>query len=945
MKQLLSLLFLLTLSAYTGLAQTVTTVPTFPKADQPVTITVDVTGTSLANFAWDNTNNPVWIWAWITEGCSSSCDAPTNVDPATSAQNAAKVARISTNKYNIQITPTTFFNKPASEIKTIGLKLKSRAWSDNKQTDVDKFITFAEGLQLNIASPTTFPVFKNAGEQLVITANASEVSDLTITINGNTVQTATGATGITYTQSVSGTGSSTVTISADNGTETVEKSFVYTIRTVTVAAGRPSGVVDGINYSGDATRATLSLWAPNKTSVYVIGDFNNWTPLANYQMKKDGEHFWLELSGLTAGVEYGFQYLVDESLYVADPYADKILDPDDQYIPATTYPDLKPYPSLAAHTQSYFNRVSVLQTNKPAYTWQHINYTKPVKENLVIYELHIRDFFDSDHRNYQTLIDTITYLKNLGVNAVELMPITEFNGNDSWGYNPTFMFAPDKYYGTANKLREFVDVCHGLGMAVILDIVMNQQDLPNPYVLMYYDFAAGKPTANNPWFNRDATHPFNVFYDMNHESKYTQAYLDTVNHYWLHEFRVDGFRFDLSKGFTQTNNPNDVAAWSAYDASRVAILERMADRIWSHTPDAYVILEHLAVNDEEKVLAEYRAAEGHGMMLWGNLNYAYNQNTMGFSDGSDISGIYYGNRNWTTPHVVGYMESHDEERLMYKNEQFGNTSGSYSVKNIATGLERVKAAELMFYTVPGPKMLWQFGELGYDKSINTCSDGSISNDCRVAAKPILWSYYEDTNRKALHDFTVSLLALRNQYSVFTAGAATLPSSNNLAKQMFIRNTPYTESPTQASQMNVTVVANFDVVQQDITVAFPHAGTWYDYFTPGVAVNVTAATRTVTLPAGGYKLYTDVNLGGPVTAAEETTAGRKYSFYPNPTPGPFRMELSDASLSVSMTDAYGRPVSYTRTGATLDISNLPNGLYLLLITDKAGMTWTRKIIKQ
>ncbi len=199
---------------------------------------MDVTGTSLANFDWDATSNPVWIWAWIAEGCSSSCDAPTNVDPATDAQSAAKATRISTNKYLIKLTPTTFFNKPASAIKKMGLKLKSHAWSDNKQTDNDKFIDFAEGLQLSITSPSTFPVFKNAGEQLVITANASEASALAIAINGSTVKTATAATSITYTQSISGTGSSTVTITADNGTEKCRE-VLYAIRCERLLWWRP----------------------------------------------------------------------------------------------------------------------------------------------------------------------------------------------------------------------------------------------------------------------------------------------------------------------------------------------------------------------------------------------------------------------------------------------------------------------------------------------------------------------------------------------------------------------------------------------------------------------------------------------------------------------------------------------------------------------------------
>ncbi|MEJ0030023.1 MAG: alpha-amylase family glycosyl hydrolase [Bacteroidota bacterium] len=297
------------------------------------------------------------------------------------------------------------------------------------------------------------------------------------------------------------------------------------------------------------------------------------------------------------------------------------------------------YPSAALKSQWYFNRASVLQTGQTPYNWQAANYQKPAKHQLVIYELLIRDFFDSNNRNYKMLTDTLSYLKRLGVNAIELMPVTEFNGNDSWGYNPTFMFAPDKYYGTKNDLKKFVDTCHENDIAVILDIVMNHQDIPNSYAMMDFDFGAFKPTPNNKWFNVNATHPFSVFNDLNHESSYTKAYLDTVNYYWLSEYKVDGFRYDLSKGFTQKNNPTDVNAWSAYDASRIAILKRMSDKIWSSFPDAYVILEHFAANDEEKELAEYRADEGKGMMPWANLNGPFNQNTMGYSENSDISSI------------------------------------------------------------------------------------------------------------------------------------------------------------------------------------------------------------------------------------------------------------------------------------------------------------------
>ncbi|MFM8294360.1 MAG: alpha-amylase family glycosyl hydrolase, partial [Microcystaceae cyanobacterium] len=102
----------------------------------------------------------------------------------------------------------------------------------------------------------------------------------------------------------------------------------------------------------------------------------------------------------------------------------------------------------------------------------------------------------------------ISYLRKLGVNAIELMPVMEFNGNESWGYNPTFMLAPDKAYGPKNELKRLIDICHKNGMAVILDIALNHQDLPNPLVMMDFDFTAGKPTAGNKWFNPAAKHPF-----------------------------------------------------------------------------------------------------------------------------------------------------------------------------------------------------------------------------------------------------------------------------------------------------------------------------------------------------------------------------------------------------------------------------------------------------
>jgi 1,4-alpha-glucan branching enzyme len=841
--------------AVVALSQTVTTNPPIPRADEPVTITVNVTGTSLNGYSWNNATSPVWIWAWIAEECTSNCDAPTNINPATSAQDAAKVTRISTNPdvYQITITPTTFFNKPASEIKKIGLKLKTVNWNDNKQTDNDRFVTFFSGFVVNITQPSVFPLFKSQGETVSITANASEVSDLTIKVNGATVKEVASTTMVTLDHIVSELpGAVSVTVEAYNGLETKTSSFEYIVRTTTVNQSRPIGIIDGINYdANDPTKVTLSLWAPTKSSVYVVGDFTGWSVQPEYLMKKDGEHFWIEVSGLEAMKEYAFHYLLDEAIYVADPYADKILDPDDQYIPNETYPNLMEYPSAARKQEWYFNRLSVLQTNQEDFTWQVENFVKPKKEALVIYELLIRDFFDIENRNFQNLIDTIGYFKRLGVNAIELMPVMEFAGNDSWGYNPTFMFAVDKYYGTKNKLKEFIDRCHAEGIAVILDIVLNHQDTPHPYLLMDFNFTSFKPNPTNPWFNVEATHPFSVFFDMNHESAYTKSYADTVNHYWLTEFKADGLRFDLSKGFTQKNTGTDVGFWSAKDDSRIALLKRMYDDIEEHSPGKYLILEHFADNSEEKILSDY------GFMFWGNLNHAYSQMSLGFSDGATIAGSSYKNRSWTSPNLVAYMESHDEERMMFRNLQFGNVLNNYSIKNLKTALERVKLASAFFFTIPGPKMIWQFGELGYDVSIDY--------NGRVGQKPLHWEYYENADKKKLWTTFSHLIKLKTSYDLFQSTDFTIQEATPYIKQITLRNSPYTASPTLTQDMNAVVVGNYDVSSKTVTMNFPHTGNWFHYFSGGDTLKVDETSISATFAPGEFRLYTDVKL--PATEDE------------------------------------------------------------------------------
>ncbi|HRI20682.1 MAG TPA: alpha-amylase family glycosyl hydrolase, partial [Panacibacter sp.] len=445
-------------------------------------------------------------------------------------------------------------------------------------------------------TPVLEPINKNVNDPLTITAKSSVAGSLKIFYNGNLL--ATSATASATTSTTITTDGDQIIIAEITSGLTVKRDTTSFVIPKVLVGSLPAGVKDGINYEPGDTSAILVLYAPSKKNVFVLGDFNDWVQSSRYQMYNtpDGIRYWIRLTHLTPGTEYAYQYFIDNTLKVADYNTEKVLDPyNDKYISTTTYPNLKAFPAKAS------GNVSILQTAKPKYTWQVNNFVRPDKRNLMIYELLIRDFVAT--QNWQTVKDTLSYLKRLGVNAIEVMPFNEFEGNISWGYNPSFYFAPDKAYGTETALKQFIDECHKQGIAVIMDVALNHSFGQSPMVQMYWDAAKNIPAANSPWFNQYAKHAYNVGYDINHESQATIDFVNSFINFWLTNYKLDGFRWDLSKGFTQkqtcdnTGNNCDVNGWSAYDQSRVDIWKRYYGFMQTASAGSYCILEHLAAND------------------------------------------------------------------------------------------------------------------------------------------------------------------------------------------------------------------------------------------------------------------------------------------------------------------------------------------------------------
>ena len=818
--------------------------------------------------------------------------------------NAAKykLTPLGNNKWKFTISPdiATFYALISGETVSQLCFVFRSADKSKEGKDVGNADIFIDVKQAGLNVVFTNPASNKSvtpGTTDNITFVSSVPANLELRINGDPVKSATASTTLSHSFTYSNTIDYQLIAKAVAGGETKYDTIIVNVAAPVISEPRPAGLKDGITYSADGTQATLIMYAPGKNNVFLIGDMNNWSQNNDYQLKKDGNYWWITLTGLTPGKLYGFQYLVDGTIRVADAYTELVLDPwNDKWINEhrTIYPNIPAYPEGKTT-----GLVATLQSKKPAYPWEVSNFTVTNPDNMVIYEMLLRDF--TSEKSLEAAIAKLDYLKTLGITAVELMPIQEFDGNNSWGYNPNLYFAPDKAYGTPDMYKRFIDVCHKRGMAVILDMVFNQANGLHPFALLYWNSSTNKPASNNPWMNVDAPHQFSVLNDFNHSFSGTREYFKRVLQYWLTEYKVDGFRMDLTKGFTQSSGTESV-----WDQNRINYLKEYNTAVKDVRPDAIFILEHFVGGTEEDYLAS------QGMYLWRNMNNAYNQSAMGYQSGTDFSGMNSFPRKW-----VGYAESHDEERNFLKAKENGNGI-IYSDSIVRIG--RVPLNIAFTTLTPGPKMIWQFGEIGYDYSINSFGG-------RTNPKPSAFGWLNLPHRKAAYDKSAKIVSLKKKYPVaFTMGNYNMQIGSgdwNNGKRIAITH----------DDLNMVMLGNFQPLGSTVGYPnFPKTGMWYELLT-GEELNVTNTQMQINVNAGDVKIYTDrkVDFGSGVNDLKSEI---NYSIHPSVTTGKVWISTSTEVRNVNIYNVQGAlQMSRTNT-AEIDAAQLSSGMYLMeIVTDE------------
>ncbi len=917
-------------------AQVVWTVPDFPTKFDDVTVYFDATQ---GNGALEGFLGDVYAHTGVitTESVNGS-DWRYVIGNWGTADVRVLMTREDENIYSLSYNITEFYGIPTSEevlqlafvFRNVNGSIVGRD-TDGSDIYTDVFPSDL-GLYLDLKSPSEQDVIIYEDDSLLIDVVVSDTASLLIYDNQELIYSDTADHALFYVHPTS-LGEHVLLFEAtEDSTVILEKEY-FVLERNPVKVDPPAGVINGLNYFTDSTYL-FQLYAPFKEFVFLLCPQNHYQPDTDFLMHlaEDERTYWIELPRLWfSDGKNSYQYLLDGGIRVADPHSEVILDPfNDAGVDPEVMSTLPDYPyGMTEGIVTAFDR------SYQPYDFEIDHLDKVEKPKLIIYELLLRDFL-ADH-SFTSLLDTLHYFERLGVNAIELMPVNEFEGNESWGYNPSFHMAVDKYYGTREQLKAFIDAAHQRGIAVILDVVFNHTFSQGPLAQMYWDPVNFRPAPGSPYLNVIPRHPFNVGYDFNHESQATKSWVKRVLSYWITEFKFDGFRFDLSKGLTQFNSGNDAGLMARYDASRIAILKDYADHIWTLDPTSYVIMEHFADNDEEIELSNY------GMMLWGNMNYQFNQAAKGFQ--SDLEWADYTFRGWDNPHLISYMESHDEERLMYRILNEGDSEGDYNTRELPTALERVAAASAVYYSIPGPKMNWQFGELGYDYSINRCTNGTISNDCRLAPKPVRWDYLEDVNRERLRQVTSDLIHLRTNYPTFSTENFDFNDGNFFLKTVHLNH----------PDMDAVTLANFRVINSDINPKFQYPGTWYEYFT-GDSMVVTDTQKKITFGPGEYRIYTSQRIvppGGFLSANHDLTIN-KVGLYPNLVSGyawiSVILPLDSKIGSITISDITGKSnlANYYQTDddefKLWLPPELPSGLYVISIQTMDGY-FIGKIVKQ
>ncbi len=302
---------------------------------------------------------------------------------------------------------------------------------------------------------------------------------------------------------------------------------------------------------------SVRVWAPNARSVELIGDFNGWKASAGERLQKEGASGLWSTTLKRTRPKGGYQFLINGNLHKRDPY-NRAVTPD-------------------GDNSLFYDPI--------AFSWQDDRAPVQALEDMIIYEMHVGTFNDpkpddGEPASFADAVRRLDYLVALGVTTVQLMPVHEFSGRHSWGYNPSDPFAVEQAYGGPDGLKAFVQECHRRGLAVHLDIVHNHYG-PENLDLLHFDGSGGDRTGGPYFYDKPGQDLTPWGPRVRFDDPQVRRYVKDNALLWLGEYHLDGFRWDSTVNIRAYNMGNDPlpAGQQMLDEINVAIRERFPGRL------------------------------------------------------------------------------------------------------------------------------------------------------------------------------------------------------------------------------------------------------------------------------------------------------------------------------------------------------------------------------
>lgn len=460
----------------------------------------------------------------------------------------------------------------------------------------------------------------------------------------------------------------------------------------------------------------LALLAPYNEAVELIADFTDWKPVA---MTRGDDGWWRHSVQLADG-DYQYRFRVKSLSYFC---AGEMKDVFDPYGLQVTQSDPE-------------NSILKVRNGRRAwveYEWRHDKTPLPQNEDLVIYELHVGDFAGKARRagTFNDVVSKLDYIKDLGINCIELMPVKEFPGR-SWGYSLRSLFAVENSYGTPEDLCRLVDEAHARGIRVIIDGVYNHADMESPLTKIDYEYWFYKDNPDPPelhWGPKYNYARFDEKLKIFPARKYVWESID----FWMEKFHIDGIRFDATRAIANFDMLREMTDLAFKKVAKykpfVTIAEHVAEdpAITGYPDGPMVAAWHFSLAAHLRAMLVGRESDGQSPDDFDGFLKKLDPHANGYGHGT---------------RYVNYIVSHDHDRIMHQLGEQGQIFDDAAFRRVKLGIG-------LLATIPGLPMLWMGQEFGF------------SSDKSLDPRPLDWKLLGNDRNAALLEHVKAMLKLRS----------------------------------------------------------------------------------------------------------------------------------------------------------------------------------------